>query len=205
MHYDKFREALKEAADSLTDAELLAAVREKKREVAILASLNDYVDGAVVPGDYDAMLDTYNYEDGVVQSGKKYAKELLDRIVQESQEMGLYEMDYSDIIGDDPDDMYNYSEPEFFDYLKVNMFGGKKHGKDNWLQPNGTKSSHKDMYASIFRHVAEAYSGKTADDESGLHPVLHAVSRLLMVYTRYKRGLVHDDDITLHLKYGIYK
>lgn len=154
MHYDQFREALKEAADSLAD-------NEKKREVAVLATLDDYVGGAVVYG---------NYEDG-----------------------------------DDSDDMYNYSEPEFLDFLEVNMFGAKKHGNANWLQPNGTKSSHRDMYASIFRHVAEGYAGKTADDESGLHPVLHAVSRLLMVYTRYKRGLVHDDDVNLHAKYNIYK
>jgi len=188
MHYDQFREALKEAADSLTDAELLAAVQSKKREVALLASLNDYVDGAVTSSDVESSLTP---------------RELLDRIVKESEEMGLYDMDYG--MSTDPDDMYNYSEPEFFDYLEVNMFGAKKHGNANWLQPNGTKSSHKDMYASIFRHVAEGYAGKTADDESGLHPALHAVSRLLMVYTRYKRGLVHDDDVNLHLKHGIYK
>ena len=86
-------------------------------------------------------------------------------------------------------------QPEFYDILKVLEMGAAKHGAHNWLEPNGKKSSHKDMYASIFRHVASGSVGETVDVESGLHPTLHAACRLLMVYTRDKRGIRHNEDL----------
>jgi len=78
---------------------------------------------------------------------------------------------------------------DFYDLVQVLEFGAKKHGAHNWLQPNGKKSSHKDMMASIFRHVAEGSVGHTKDHESGLHPLLHAACRCLMGYVRWKNGL----------------
>ncbi len=78
---------------------------------------------------------------------------------------------------------------EFFDFLDILILGAKKYDANNWLEPEGNKSSHKDMHASLFRHVAESSSGKTEDAESGLHPLLHATTRCLMHYTRQKRGI----------------
>ena len=83
---------------------------------------------------------------------------------------------------------------EFFDIDKV-LQNGLKQGAFNWLDPNGSKISHKDNYASIFRHVADACSGVEVDHDSGLAPELHAASRLLMAYTRRTRGIRHEDDI----------
>ena len=80
-------------------------------------------------------------------------------------------------------------EVEFLDFLKVLEFGAKKHGNYNWLEPKGKKSSHKDMHASMFRHLAESSAGHRADKESGLDPLLHLASRALMLYTRLKRGI----------------
>lgn len=85
-------------------------------------------------------------------------------------------------------------QEEFYDILKVLRFGEGKHGKSNWLEKDGKKSSHKDMCDSAFHHLAEAYSGSTADKETGIDPFLHAASRLLMAYTRRQRGLIHKDD-----------
>ncbi len=69
------------------------------------------------------------------------------------------------------------------------------HSPNNWLKSDGRKCSRKDMYASIFRHVAEAYCGNTRDKDSGLHPILHACARMMMVYTRWNKNLVHPDDL----------
>ncbi len=87
--------------------------------------------------------------------------------------------------------------PEFEDFIEVLEFGAEKHGRFNWLDVNGKKSSHKDMHASMFRHVAESYCGRTQDEETGLHPLLHATCRSLMYYTRWKRGLLHDEDLQI--------
>lgn len=86
-------------------------------------------------------------------------------------------------------------QPEFADIIQVLEFGATKYEPNNWLQPDGAKSSHKDMCASIFRHAAEVYAGRTEDGETGLHPALHLAVRALMLYTRYKRGIIHPADI----------
>lgn len=84
--------------------------------------------------------------------------------------------------------------PEFEDFYKVLEMGAEKHGSYNWLRDNGSKSSHKQMCDSMFHHLAEAYTGVTKDEESGLNPLLHLATRALMLYTRQQRGLLHDDD-----------
>lgn len=86
---------------------------------------------------------------------------------------------------------------EFDDFYRVLEMGAEKHGSFNWLDPNGSKSSHKDMCDSMFHHLAEAYTGKLEDDESGMNPLLHLISRAMMLYTRQKRGLVHSGDIDI--------
>lgn len=82
-----------------------------------------------------------------------------------------------------------FLEKEFLDFLQVLEFGAKKHGDYNWLRPDGKKSSHEDMHASMFRHLAESSAGHRADAETGLDPLLHLASRALMMYTRLKRGV----------------
>ena len=104
--------------------------------------------------------------------------------VQEGESWGLT------VLGE-----HELKEPEFDDQYLVLEMGAKKHGPKNWLEPNGSKSSHKDMHASMFRHLAESSTGKTKDDESGLHPLLHLATRALMVYTRQQRGIIHEDDV----------
>lgn len=86
-------------------------------------------------------------------------------------------------------------EPEFDDLYKVMEMGASKHGERNWLEPNGSKSCHADMCASMFRHLAEASTGMTRDHESGLHPLLHLITRALMLYTRQQRGIEHKEDL----------
>lgn len=79
---------------------------------------------------------------------------------------------------------------EFQDVQKVLEMGAEKYGANSWLR--GIHFNHRDNNASMFRHLAESYCGKTADDESDLHPLLHLAARALMEYTLYKRGL---DDV----------
>lgn len=78
----------------------------------------------------------------------------------------------------------------FYDVHKVYEMGARKHGKDNYLEPNGSKSSHKEMHDSIFHHVALSFARIRLDDESGLDHLLHAASRCLMMYERIKKGIV---------------
>jgi hypothetical protein len=86
--------------------------------------------------------------------------------------------------------------PELNDWMAVMEFGAKKHGANNWLEKNGSKSSHNDMHASMSRHLEESWEGGLHDKDTGLHPLLHLASRALMMYVRNKRNIVHHDDIT---------
>ncbi len=87
--------------------------------------------------------------------------------------------------------------PEFLDVQKVLDFGATKYGKDSWLA--GNHFNHKDNHASMSRHLAEAYNGKSADEESGLDPLLHLACRALMEYTLYKRGNLKWTSESVHL------
>lgn len=92
-------------------------------------------------------------------------------------------------------------QPEFMDFMQVLKFGIEKHGKDNWLEPDGNKSSFKDMHASMQRHLEHSFvvghdgGEKRLDHETGLDALLHLAARSLMMYTRIKRGLVHHQDL----------
>lgn len=92
------------------------------------------------------------------------------------------------------DAIRDHHEVEFVDYLEVVAFGAKKYDNKNWLEPDGQKSSFKDMHASMFRHLAESMAGHRADKETGLDPLLHLATRALMMYTRLKRGIRHKED-----------
>lgn len=84
---------------------------------------------------------------------------------------------------------------DFIHYLtEVLNFGAGKHGGNNWKQPNGKKSSHKDMHASLFRHVGASSAGIKEDHETNLHPLQHAAVRCLMQVYRDKHNLIHVDD-----------
>lgn len=71
-----------------------------------------------------------------------------------------------------------------FDFLKVLIPGAKKHGVNNWLDPENEALKHTPNHASVNRHVAEWYMGVTEDKDTGLDPRLHAATRLLMSYTK---------------------
>ena len=84
--------------------------------------------------------------------------------------------------------------PEFADIMKVIEFGAQKHGDVNWTKTAGKKSSHKDMHASMFRHLADSSAGNFSDHETGFDPLLHLAVRALMTYTRRKRNIIHPED-----------
>lgn len=83
---------------------------------------------------------------------------------------------------------------EMFAFLDVLIPGAIKHGSNNWLEKNGSKTSNHDMGSSILRHAAEVFAGEKKDHESGMHPALHLATRALMKYTRDTRGIVHRED-----------
>ena len=80
---------------------------------------------------------------------------------------------------------------EFADVTKILESGAKKYGTNSWLK--GEHFNHRDNHASMCRHLAEAYVGKTRDDESGEHPLLHLATRALMEYTLYCRNVPKID------------
>lgn len=82
---------------------------------------------------------------------------------------------------------------ELFDFLQVLVDSANlgRYPENNWLKEGreAINSDSKSMCASMFRHLAEASSGRTEDKDSGLHPLLHLASRAMMLYVRQKRGL----------------
>lgn len=122
------------------------------------------------------------YVNGVLQ----IQEDALDSLVAQAQADGQYDAEA---------DLIEYMEPEFYDFLKVLAMGAKKHGNKNWLNADGKKSSHKDMHASMFRHLAQSFANQRLDTESGLDHLLHLASRSLMCYTLIKRRITHKEDL----------
>lgn len=83
---------------------------------------------------------------------------------------------------------------EMSDYQKVLKYGAKKYAHLNWLEPDGNKSSFKEMHDSMFHHLAESFANVREDKESGLDPLLHLATRALMMYTRLQRNIKHSKD-----------
>lgn len=92
--------------------------------------------------------------------------------------------------------------PRLLDHLDVLADSARsgKYGLNSWRDPGVFK--HKDNYASIGRHVAEGYSGKLKDDESGRNPELHGAVRLMMSHTLkcLNQDKDKETDITEYLK-----
>jgi len=88
-------------------------------------------------------------------------------------------------------------EPEFFDLVGPMAVGAAK-GYDNgagyWLLPTGATMSHKDNFASIYRHTAEACVGMKKVHDADIDPRLCAAWRLIASYTRDQRDIEHVED-----------
>ena len=83
---------------------------------------------------------------------------------------------------------------EFIDILIPPTYGQCKYGRTNYMEPNGSTMSHKDNFASIFRHTAKACAGIKLDKESGIDNRLMAAWRLMASYMRDKKGIIHIND-----------
>ena len=83
---------------------------------------------------------------------------------------------------------------EMFDFIKIMKSGAIKHGTNTWLDPNGPKTSEKDMHASMGRHLSQSASGDLKDKDTGLDPLLHLACRALMLYTRRQRNIKNEGD-----------
>ncbi len=91
---------------------------------------------------------------------------------------------------------------EMDDWKKILEMGAKKHGANNWLDPDGKKSSEREMQDSMFHHLAKSFAssqefsprGFRFDKESNLDHLLHLACRALMLYTRRQKGIVHKED-----------
>ncbi len=92
---------------------------------------------------------------------------------------------------------------EMHDFMKVLEMGARKYSANNWLEPNGKRSSFKEYHDSAFHHLANSYSGQRLDTESGLDHLLHVACNALMLYTRLKRGIKHEKDNTINKEKNI--
>lgn len=88
-----------------------------------------------------------------------------------------------------PDDCPLTVPTEMLEFLDIMEPGAIKHGADSWLNPDGPKSSHKEMHDSMFHHLADSYADIRQDHDSGMDPLLHLACRALMTYTRKKKGV----------------
>lgn len=92
------------------------------------------------------------------------------------------------------DNKQNLKQPEFDDIIKVLEMGAKKYSPNGWLEPEGPGTSHKEMHASLFRHLAASSAGIEKDKESGLDHLLHVACRALMLYCRKQRSIRNPKD-----------
>ena len=71
---------------------------------------------------------------------------------------------------------------EFLKYIASVMGpGAKKHGDENWMQPNGNKSSHKEMHDSIQHHLSDSFAGGLIDPDDNCHYLAKVATRALML------------------------
>lgn len=90
--------------------------------------------------------------------------------------------------------MHYLLQPEMMDFVHILEMGAEKYEAHGWLMPDGACTSHKEMFSSMFRHLAEANCGITQDHESRLDPLLHLATRALMMYTRRQRSIQNSKD-----------
>lgn len=83
------------------------------------------------------------------------------------------------------------------DWLDVNLvllMGATKYAPNNWLEPDGKRSTYKEYHDSMFHHLAKSFSKERLDPESNLDHLLHVAVNALMCYTRLKRNIKHPND-----------
>lgn len=93
--------------------------------------------------------------------------------------------------------IHGYTTPfEMLDFINVmrQSAESRKYEDENYLKPNGRKCSVKQMHKSMMNHLVASILEERTDSESGLDPLLHLAARALMMYTRIKRGINHDED-----------
>ncbi len=76
--------------------------------------------------------------------------------------------------------------------VKVMDFGAKKYQRDNWRQVKHAKCRY---FAAAVRHIITEWwvHGRTKDEESGYHPLAHAVCCLLFLM-EFDRSRYPDDN-----------
>lgn len=85
-------------------------------------------------------------------------------------------------------------QDSFLDFMKVVEMGASKYAANGWMDPDGANTSKKDQFASMNRHLAKWFAGNPIDEESGLHHLLHVMTRCAFEYTRHQLGIKHPDD-----------
>lgn len=61
---------------------------------------------------------------------------------------------------------------------RVLAFGAKKYAPENWRKVPDAKNRY---IAAALRHINAYRDGRRVDEESGLHPLAHAIASLLFV------------------------
>jgi hypothetical protein len=76
--------------------------------------------------------------------------------------------------------------------VKVLDFGAKKYSKDNWRKVKFAKCRY---FAAAVRHIITEWwvHGRTKDEESGYHPLAHAICCLLFLMEFDKGGYPDDN------------
>lgn len=76
---------------------------------------------------------------------------------------------------------------QFREVARVYNFGSGKYDEYNWARGYDWSKSHD----SLIRHIDEFWTGKAVDDESGLHPLAHAIFHCLtlMYFDEHHPGL----------------
>ena len=85
---------------------------------------------------------------------------------------------------------------ELLDFLQVlqDSANAGKYPADNWLDEDGRGCGHKEMHASMFRHLANSCAGNRLDNDSGRDHLLHLAARAMMLYVRLSKGFEHPTD-----------
>lgn len=82
-------------------------------------------------------------------------------------------------------------ELDDFKQVLIKAAKSSKYPPNDWLLPEGKKQDRINQYNSISHHINQILMGNFIDSDSGLDHRLHAACRLMMDYTRSKRGIVH--------------
>ena len=84
----------------------------------------------------------------------------------------------------------------------VLTYGAKKYEAHNWAL--GIDYSR--LLDATLRHITAYQLGVNEDEDTGLHPLAHAVCELMFIISLDKRGMVDFDNIpTRRIKYGSNK